>query len=29
MLPQRLLGRDWILVLDDSAKNYPPPGTKL
>jgi Protein of unknown function (DUF4038)/Putative collagen-binding domain of a collagenase len=22
-------GNDWVLVLDDAAKNYPPPGTPL
>ena len=22
------LGNDWILVLDDAARNYPPPGSK-
>jgi len=27
--PHDTSGRDWILILDDSAKNYPPPGTKL
>jgi hypothetical protein len=21
-------GNDWVLVLDDAAKNFPPPGTK-
>lgn len=20
--------RDWVLVLDDAAKNYPPPGSR-
>ena len=27
--PHDASGRDWILILDDSAKNYPPPGSKL
>jgi len=22
-------GNDWVLVLDDAAKNFPPPGTKV
>lgn len=24
--PRRKSGRDWVLVLDDAARNYPPPG---
>jgi hypothetical protein len=24
--PTSGLGNDWVLVLDDAAKNYPPPG---
>jgi hypothetical protein len=26
--PQRGEALDWVLVLDDAAKNYPPPGTR-
>ncbi|MGH9428788.1 MAG: putative collagen-binding domain-containing protein, partial [Terriglobia bacterium] len=25
--PSLGLGQDWVLVLDDASKNYPPPGT--
>jgi hypothetical protein len=27
--PWKIGAADWVLVIDDAAKNYPPPGTPL
>ena len=26
--PTHVPGEDWVFVLDDAARNYPPPGTQ-